>query len=196
MTELILHMELTDEAHSVLKRDGVLVNASDLIGDQDWLPAYEWLTSKMLERLPAPTSDWKPWPLWAWLRIDGKEKGFRISEPGNWMVKFRKPANQVLLSDYVKWHSPLNLSFLPDYAADEAAADREYDEFQELLAKAGLIGVHELIEKSKHESSLHHLLDTVHRSWDRAFDVENAGTVQATFWQLDLLEVISARQKK
>ncbi|WP_139975211.1 DUF3841 domain-containing protein [Ochrobactrum sp. CGA5] len=112
------------------------------------------------------------------------------------MVKFRKSANQVLLSDYVKWHSPLNLSFLPDYAADEAAADREYDEFQEFMARAGRIGVDELIEKSKHESSLHPLLGIVHRSWDRIFDVENAGTVQATFWQLDLQDVISARQKR
>lgn len=196
MTDLTLHMELTDEAYSVLKRDGILLNAPDLIGDHDWLPAYEWLTLKMLERLPAPSSDWKPWPLWAWLRIDGKDKGFRISEPGNWMLKFRKPANQVLLTDYMKWHSPLNLSWLTDYAADEAAADREYDEFQELLAKAGLIGVHELIEKSKHENNHQHLLDTLHRSWDRVFDVENAGTVQATFWQLDLQDVISARQKK
>jgi|GEM_PF-3063613 len=196
MTELTLHIELTDEAHSVLMRDGVLVNAPDLIGDQNWIPAYEWLTSKMLERLQAPSSGRKPWPLWAWLRRNGKEKGFRISEPGNWMVKFRKPAHQVLLSDYVKWHSPLNLSLLTDYATDEAAADSEYDEFQELLVNAGLSGVDDLIKKSKHESSHHYLLHTMHRSWERIFDVKNAGTVQATFWQLDLDDVVSVRQRR
>lgn len=79
---------------------------------------------------------------------------------------------------------------------DEAAADREYDKFQELLTKAGFVGVDELIARSKHESSLHHLLDAVHRSWERIFDVKNAGTVQATFWQLDLQDVIRARQGK
>ncbi|NKW11197.1 DUF3841 domain-containing protein [Ochrobactrum tritici] len=74
MNKLTLQIELTNDAYLVLKRDGRLFNAPEFIGDHDWLFAYEWLTGRMLDRLPAPVSDRIPWPLWAWLRLDGKER--------------------------------------------------------------------------------------------------------------------------
>ncbi len=196
MNKLTLQIELTNDAYLVLKRDGRLFNAPEFIGDHDWLFAYEWLTGRMLDRLPAPVSDRKPWPLWAWLRLDGKEKGLRISEHGNWMIKFQKPADQVLLSDYLKWHAPLNRSYLAGYEDSEEEADREYEEFETLLTGEGVADIGDLIEKTKNCRPHQKVWDVVHRSWDRVFDVEKSPTVQATFWQLDLDDVISARQRR
>ncbi|NKW11198.1 hypothetical protein HGG76_27655 [Ochrobactrum tritici] len=55
------------------------------------------------------------------------------------MIKFQKPADQVLLSDYLKWHAPLNRSYLAGYEDSEEEADREYEEFETLLTGEGLL---------------------------------------------------------
>lgn len=197
MDKLTLHMELTAVAYEALQRDGYLVSSPSLIEEQDWLPAYRWLTAKMIERLPA--SDWpqEPWPLWAWLQKDGKTKGFRISASGRWMVKFQKSADEVLLSDYVKWHAPLNRTLLHDFEEGEEA-DREYEEFQDLLVGEGLADLDALIERSVRDPEAdypQHVWEFVHRTWERVFDLKDAASIQATFWRLDLNEVIGARQR-
>ncbi len=199
MTDLILHMELTPEAYEALQSDGYLTSSPDFIEDRDWLPAYRWLTSRMMEKLPAPHADQEPWPLWAWYQRDGRQKGVRTSQAGNWMVKFRKPSAEVVLSDNVKWHSPLNRTLLHDFEADEATADREYEEFQDILAGEGLADLNALIslpERDPDAEYPEHVWAFVHRTWERVFDLGNASTLQATFWRLDLDEVIGARQRR
>lgn len=198
MEKLTLHMELTAEAYEVLQRDGFLASSPSLIEEQDWLPAYRWLSAKMIERLPAHDRQHEPWPLWAWLQKDGKTKGFRISAPGRWMVKFQKPVDEVLLSDYVKWHAPLNRTLLHDFEDNDDEADREYEQFQDLLVGEGLADLDALIDRSERDPGAdypQHVWDFVHRTWERVFDVSKASTIQATFWRLNASEVISSRMR-
>lgn len=115
------------------------------------------------------------------------------------MIKFRKPSAEVVLSDYVKWHSPLNRTFLHDFDADEAVADREYEVFQDMLAAEGLADLDALIERSERDSDAdypEHVWAFLHRTWERVFDLGNAATIQATFWRLDVDDVIGARQRR
>ena len=104
----------------------------------------------------------------------------------------------MLLSDYLKWHAPLNRTPYHDYDADEEAAEHQYQQFQDLLAGEGFPDLDQGIEMNAiaaDGATYAHVWNFVHRTWERVLDVDGSLDIQATFWRLDVSEVISVRQR-
>jgi hypothetical protein len=179
-----LSMVVEKERFTALQADGVLLPDPMRIMEENFRPAYEWMSARMLERLPSPST--AAWPLWAWAWYDG----FDVSPPHERndefvVLEFRKPAEEVLLSEFQSWHFALNNWYLPDErVADggEAESDAFYSEIEAL----GLPGW-----------QAHYPDDVqarVEESWTRTLDVRQTDdVVQAVFFSLSIDEVFAVR---
>jgi len=159
-----------------------LTHKGSFIYDWPWgEKAYGWMKQEMEKRIgPSPAS---PYPFWAWVIEDGKHKKpdmrtsmFRVktNEP-TYLLEFRIPEDQLLLSDFDSWHFVLN--DIPSYDENEELDWDESDkQFSQLPPK----------EQQAFKE----------KSWEKIFDPNDPGNdwkyVQATFWQLKSEEFVRA----
>lgn len=163
--------------------------------------AYTWLAGEMEKRLgppPAPgiTMIWA-WHRWAGAkrpRPDMRYSGHAPRGEQLVMLELAIPAEQALLSDLDAWHAPLNGAYL-------ATSDHDYERFAQLYE------AHPEYQQRRHREFLDRyppgLRQEVLESWQRIFDLESDNDyytyppeekrVQATFWELRLDTVQSAR---
>ena len=94
--------------------------------EPQWAPAYSFMKSKLLEKVPLPqvpgTFLQEIYPTWAWpleklidFKVDCRQRFFKKWGPpgANYMcVVFEKKEQDVLLSDFDCWHFALNQQFL------------------------------------------------------------------------------------
>ena len=132
----------------------------------------------MVERKILPSSPSQAFPVWAWYQyaghrnLDLRRYSDGTSEP-QVRIEFDVPKNEVLLSDYLLWHSVLNNAFIGD-------SERE-DEF------------------SYYYTELYSRED-IEKSWEKIFNIEGNKTnpylctpdiqsIQATVWKIDMKQV-------
>ena len=128
------------------------------------------------------------YPIWAWYQLDGKlvKVDLRKTEFNNYhgehyALTVEVPDEQVLLSDEESWHFVLNNWFFSS-AANKAEYSRVETWFNTLP-----------IDEQQAEKK---------KSWEKIFDVtpfesewhRRGCYVQATFWELRLEQVITARR--
>ncbi|WP_272150111.1 DUF3841 domain-containing protein [Tenacibaculum aiptasiae] len=131
--------------------------------------------------------------MWAWYqykdstsrRPDLRTSGFLPQGTKGVRIEFEKPKNQVLLSDFLLWHYPLNYW----YIADNEKQDLNFDK---LLNKAK-------VKFSDIEQYPDSLKDLTEKSWDKVFDMNynceyttqdfKHKKIQATFWSLKSSEI-------
>lgn len=155
-------------------------NKSENLKDRPFIIAYDWLVSKMKEKIGLPPVDVK-YPIWAWHSWNGKNKKpdlrrseFQFGKKGTrWVcIELEISDDKVVLSDEPSWSCyVLN----GDYFNTEVTDDKweEKEEWFDNLPNE---------EKEKIRVS----------SWDNVFDVEpfendfcsKGMYVQATFWEL------------
>ena len=145
------------------------ISKSEIMNDSDldaviFKDAYDWLVSKMNEKIKNP--DNIAYPVWAWHTFDGKHEKpdlinnyFKNRQMPMVLVEIDIPESQVLLSDEEKWcYSCLNN--MPYFETDE-----EFDKYENELTDT---------EKNKVRKE----------SWNKIFDMKNSEYIQACFWQL------------
>jgi hypothetical protein len=178
-----------------LQQDGLIYgpgpNLIRWVGDWKGQAAYEWMAEQMERRIgkrPKPDR----YPLWAWSqwkdathrKPDLRSSGHLASGVRGVRLACEIPNDQILLSDFQRWHLALNYSYLSLSQAEEEAFETE-------LALCGLAYMRSgpLSDPVFHQR----VLD----SWQRIFDLELVGDpdwlgdekrdeieVQGTFWQL------------
>ena len=163
--------------------------------DNDFLPAYGWMTEQMRKRLGMRPSE-DSLPLWAWYQWEderSRRPDLRSSghlpkgEPGV-RIEFEIEDNLVLLSDFELWHYVLNYWYLP-------TSEAEGESFEAELANQGL----SFYETKPLPNPIYH--KRIEKNWERIFDMEWAPegiasptpekSIQATFWELCIDDVKS-----
>lgn len=165
--------------------------------EPDFIPAYDWLIQQMIERIGNKPGDVQ-YPIWSWyqyLNEKKKKPDLRYSHLGQKgekcvLIEIEKDEKDVLLSDFTLWHYPLGLPYYIGATQEDAFA------FESELESLG------------YETCLSDILPTKYqqriiKSWNKIFDMNfddpyfsnplSEKSIQATFWQLHLSEVVSVR---
>jgi Domain of unknown function (DUF3841) len=154
-------------------------------------PAYHWMIEQM--RIRIGPSGGAHYPVWAWRSWNGRPRpdlrSGALLSPGmsGWLVDLELPGESVLLSDFDAWHAVLKRGLL-------ALCPEEEEAFDAALIRAGqpLNWPFPPMQEA-----------VVVDSWQRIFDLDGvatgysvgrqARTIQATFWELPLNAVRSAK---
>jgi hypothetical protein len=151
---------------------------SENLQDENFVKAYNWLVTEMEKRIGVKPKD-VTYPIWAWHTEEWKHKKPDLrcaghAKRGTKMIcmELEIPDNEVLLSDFDKWHAVLN-DWFNDTSTNEAEWEEQHDWFDNLPKSEQ--------EKVKLES------------WSRIFNTEpfqndwtsNGRYIQATFWKLE-----------
>jgi hypothetical protein len=181
--EIILYSVQSPLAVKKLERTGQLYG-SKAHSTTEYLEAYSWLAKEMRKRLP-PVDRKVSVPLWAWYCWEGDFKNpcdLRRSclvprGTNAFRIKFRKPRNEVLLSDFDGWHSVLNKGF-------HSYILKELDAFDNLK-----------VSPAKRKTLME-------KSWMKIFDLNSTSkrdavdSIQATFWNIKSNEVLDITEFK
>jgi hypothetical protein len=163
---------------------------SELITECGFGPAYDWLAQQMSKRV-APPPEGVLYPFWAWHTIEWKHQKpdlrrteFRAYSGNQVCLELDIPDDIVLLSNEDSWHIVLNDAYYGD-CSNEQEMETEDAWFDSLPPDE------QAVVKMK--------------SWEKIFNVsppyESAWEcrgkyVQATFWELQLEQVVAVRQFK
>lgn len=161
--------------------------------DPVFMRAYRWMAGQMRQRIGEPPIKGIEYPLWAWYQYNStKDKKpprspKDISEGISAYMEIEIPNNEVLLSDFIAWHSPLNEGPLNDWK-------RIFKETDCLDKEAGrLLSFDEYPLKIQKD---------IEKSWEAVFDLDRRDkdvglahkrnrSIQATFWALKPENVVS-----
>lgn len=151
------------------------------ISDGSFVKAYNWLIKQMKEIIGNSPKGVK-YPVWAWYVTDNKHQrpdmrklAFRVYKPSV-LMEVEIPDNEVVLTDFNRWHIVLNnclnykANYLENISDDEwwSLADKEDKYFFSL-------------NKNKREAYLD-------ESWKKVIyrkgDKYSPPYIQATFWEL------------
>lgn len=188
-----------------LERYEQLLKTGSICGEEPFiepifLDSYHWMLQKMEERIgKQPFSDC--YPVWAWYQYNGVHKK-KPDLPHNCLlpkgtkgvcIEISKNENEVLLSDFVLWHSALNKFFIGINEEDGLAFEVALDKLEE-----------QGIEPYKFDKLPRVFQQKMIESWDKIFDLEfddpyyscpkAAKSIQATFWTLSIHEVVSVME--
>ena len=161
--------------------------------DHAFRRAYHWMAEQMRQRIGEPPVAEIEFPLWAWYQYkSAKNKKpprspHNISEGVSAYIEIEIPDNEVLLSDFSSWHSPLNEGPLTDWK-------RIFKETDRLDKEAG-----RLLSFDEYPSNIQ---KDIEKSWEGVFDLDTRNkdlgrthkrnrSIQATFWALKPEHIIS-----
>lgn len=194
-----------EAAYVSLQRNGCLcANEQTLCfqpEDGHCYSAYLWLSKQFATKVPSPSPAVR-FPIWAWLRREGKSGKPDMRESGHAKrgtplvrLKIDVPEKEVLLSDFNLWHFVLNYWYLP-------ANESDGEEFDQFLDEHGLT-FQALQDFNQQTSDLFYAREKIESSWERIFDIsrEDDGylygsnsrkSIQAIFWRLSASQILSA----
>lgn len=177
----------TDPAWLSMQQRGYL-RGQRTRADRDFLPAYDWMATQMLDRIGQPPSPRVSVPIWAWQQYDGvhrrrpdlRSSGHLPTGTLGYRIGFTIPDDLVLLSDFGLWHYALNYWYL---ASSESDAEAFHTRYQDLRCSWS------------NPPDDPHVDSVIQRSWHRMFDLDwhdpyvaaakDQKSIQATLWQLD-----------
>lgn len=161
--------------------------------DPVFIRAYHWMAEQMRQRIGEPPVAGIMFPMWAWYQYNSAKNKkpprspHDISEGVSAYMEIEIPNNEVLLSDFIAWHSPLNEGPLNDWK-------RIFKETDRLDKEAGrLLSFDEYPLKIQKD---------IEKSWEGVFDLDTRNkdlgrthkrnrSIQATFWALKPEYIIS-----
>ena len=168
-----------------------------------FIPAYDWLKEKLVEKIPGYDINHYPW--WAWQKYneDKHEPDLRriryyyYNEP-LYKITLSIPKDQVVLSDFDWWHSCLNYNYLSLTQEEDTLFDKKW---LELLADQN--SCYPDLRKATPEQ-LKIWEAEVKESWNRIFSLEYKeeykdwgginNPIQANFESLKLEQVIKVKK--
>lgn len=146
--------------------------------DQDFADAYDWLINQFNQRIPKP--DQATIPIWWWLDNNSRPKEFQEDmppKPVKVIIEANYPKNQVLLSDFEKWHYVLNKWYLPDDINNNS--DDYYDRIDQWFDHL-----------SSHQQQVQ-----MQKSWQQIFNLDDQWPIQANTWSIDLPNITKVYTK-
>lgn len=103
------------ELYEQLVKEGVTYCTKPAWDDEEnFMYAYHWMAEQMRKRIGEPPIEGIKYPLWAWFQYDSAKKNKPprspkdVSEGVSAYMEIEIPEDEVLLSDFDDWHSPLN----------------------------------------------------------------------------------------
>lgn len=163
--------------------------------EKDFEFGYKWMIEQMNKRI-GPSKN-NSFPLWAWFQHVSSKKnipdiemaGLLEEGTNGVLLEIEKDNNSVLLSDYILWH------YVFAYKDIIADSEEEAKMFEFQLA-------FEKLDNKKFEELPIKIQNQIINSWEKIFDMTfdcsyytyhfRNKPVQATFWELNLSEVIKA----
>lgn len=165
-------------AYEKMQETGILEVPNDNFVTPDYVPAYDWIKTKMLERGLLPSSSSQVYPVWAWYQLCGQRKVDLRSGQGMKgarlvRIEFDVPRDEVLLSDFCLWHAVLNNG----YIGDNEQEDEYYWDNESLFSR-----------------------EDIEKSWEKIFNIAEIQknpylcepelqSIQATLWKIDMDQV-------
>lgn len=162
-----------------------------------FIPAYEYMSTKLSELTPAPEN--VVYPVWSWLIVDEEEIENILSDETyqcEYVLELDVPDDEVLLSDFEQFHQVLNDS--PCFSHKEVrdyCVERNCNDYD--IAKSGGMWC------DTHGYEFFDSLDEYTReekiaSWDKYVFCkdESQGRVQACFWQIKPEYVVNVHKVK
>ncbi|MFD2562645.1 DUF3841 domain-containing protein [Aquimarina rubra] len=171
-----------------LTENGILIPREEFV-EPDFKTGYEWMKSQMSNRIGKPEKT-NQFPVWAWYqhfdsskrKPDLRRSGYLPNGTVGYRIEIEKDQKDILLSDFVLWHWSLSYK---DYIADSEIEANEYEKRR---------GNDEFEKLSKAEKN------QIEKSWEKVFDMNfdleyytlpfQEKKIQATFWELQLEDVI------
>jgi len=82
---------------------------------KEWEKEYRWMANEMKNKIGLPKNK-NQYPIWAWYQYhDSRHRKPDLRRGGHLptgtegiRIEFEKPSNEVLLSDFILWHTPLS----------------------------------------------------------------------------------------
>lgn len=189
-------------AYENLQKTGALrANENYLFCEDSFRHAYDWMSEKMLSYGLTPPKGVR-YPIWAWYQWEGKRKRRDMREGGYArcgekivQLTIEVDDHDVLLSDFDFFHYPLNRWYLPIEEKDNLEFEKRYESFG--------YSYQDLSNPDIQADAMKQLRNEIILSWDRMFLLkkEDNGwlygknenkSMQATFWELRLDEVVKA----
>ena len=186
---------------NLLKYEVLTANEDYFSLESDFRQAYDWMARRMRDKgIISPVS--VNYPLWAWYQWEGKrkrpdmrQKGYASRGEKIALLTIEINEKDCLLTDFDLFHFVLNYWYLPN---DE----KNGDEFENLYESLGF-SWHDLQDISITSDEMKKLRAIIESSWERVFDLESedegyifgknsAKSIQATFWELHLSQVVKA----
>lgn len=146
--------------------------------DQDFADAYNWLINQFNQKIPKPNQ--ATIPIWWWLDNGVRPKEFQEDmppKPVKVIIEANYPKNQVLLSDFEKWHYVLNKWYLPDDINNNS--DEYYKKIDQWF---------------DHLSSYQQQIE-MQESWQQIFNLDDQWPIQANTWSIDLANITKVYTK-
>lgn len=140
--------------------------------DQDFADAYNWLINQFNQQIPKPNQG--TIPIWWWLDNGVRPKEFQEDippKPVKVIIEANYPKNQVLLSNFEKWHYVLNKWYLPDDINNNS--DEYYNKIDQWF---------------DHLSSYQQQIE-MQESWQQIFNLDDQWPIQANTWSIDLVNI-------
>lgn len=180
------------EIYEQLVKEGVTYCTKPAWGDEDnFVYAYHWMAEQMRKRIGEPPIEGIEYPLWAWYQYDSAKKNKPprspkdVSEGVSAYMEIEIPEDEVLLSDFDDWHSPLNRGPVRNWKEIWKKID-----LQDKIAGRSL----DLMDYPQD------LRQEIEDSWEGIFelDIREKGvrhkrnkSIQATFWALYPENIVS-----
>ena len=146
--------------------------------DQSFADAYEWLINQFSQRIPKTNQ--ATIPIWWWLDNGVRPKKFQENmppKPIKIIIEANYPDNQVLLSDFEKWHYVLNKWYLPKDINNDS--EDYYDQIDQWFDNL-----------SQQEQQIQ-----MQKSWQRIFDLNGQWPIQANTWSINLANITKVYTK-
>lgn len=182
--------------YNTLLKQGVMTGNIKYI-EPDFIPAYDWLVRQMIERI-GNKPDGVQYPIWAWYHClnekkkkpDLRNSGFASKGEKCVLIEIEKDEKNILLSDFTLWHHPLGLPYYIGETEEDTLS------FEAELESLGYNTCLSDVLPTKYQQK-------IIKSWEKIFDMNfddlyfsrpfSEKSIQATFWQLHLSEVVSVR---
>jgi len=166
----------------------------------EWDNEYKWMIKQMIEKIGSSKKR-NQYPIWAWYQYqDSKRKKPDLRKSGHLpsgtngiRIEFEKEIENVLLSDFVLWHYPLN------YKAIIANNEEECKEFELRLKTLKL-------DKTKFKNLTKNIQKEIEISWQKIFDLDfeneyythpkKKKMIQACCWEIKEEEISKIEQFK
>ena len=184
----------TLSAYKSLQKNGYLIVDSKFVNDKKYGVPYRYIMERMDKKSNIYNAEY---PLWAWVKYGSfvsppknKLLGFFPKEDSQVVrITFEKSDNEVLVTDYIKYHFLLTNEYLPKDILDK-------QKFDIYLEKRG-ITKEDLLAYVRRDKFDNFRIDEVfnsankkiQKSYDRIFQTDGK-FLQATVWDIKLSDII------
>lgn len=160
---------------------------------KEWEKEYRWMANEMKNKIGLPKNK-NQYPIWAWYQYhDSRHRKPDLRRGGHLptgtegiRIEFEKPSNEVLLSDFILWHTPLS------YKSYIGKNEEDHEQFEKKLRELKIENVTFLNLPNRIRSE-------IEKSWQRVFDMnfgdgdyadkKDEKMIQACCWQINENEI-------